>query len=336
MNKDYPATATILELRTSRDSEHTPESAAQLFSTIPKLKNSLFDRIAGKNESLSFEILVQNQTIYFLCHCPTRLVEYVKSALIASYPQLLITKIEGDPLQYFLPGNQTQFETHNQQPFLELGKLKLSQQEAFSLKTYHDFSEVDPLSSLLSVLSQAQPLELILLQLIVSPDSDSWKHKGWQIIENSKPSGDETAPTASDNEPTHQEYIKKKLNIVGLKSSLKMAVLTADPNRSQLLIEHIGSSLNAITQSQGNSLKSKRIKFFKQHFLQTILRRNFCRSKKMHLSVDELATIYHLPNNKLASIPNIAWGKKLLGEPPENLPIVTKTTDAKTKQLNMA
>ena len=34
-----PANHTILEFRTGRDSEHTPESATQLFASIPNLRS---------------------------------------------------------------------------------------------------------------------------------------------------------------------------------------------------------------------------------------------------------------------------------------------------------
>lgn len=328
---------TILELRSGRDSEHTPESAAQLFATLPKLKNSLLTKFQHKTESISFEILVQNQTIYFMCYCPTRLQEYLKSALIASYPQLLITEIQGDPLQYFLPEHQAIFATYNQQPFLELGKLELSQQEAYTLKTYQDFSEVDPLSSLLSVLSQAQPLDLILVQLTVAPDSQSWKKKGWSLLKTPTPTKEPGESIfVSVDKPAMHQLIEKKLNLVSLKSSLKIAALSADQTRSKLLLENIASSLNTVTQSQGNSLKFKKITLGKQKFLQSIINRSFAKTHSMHLSIDELATIFHLPNLKLSSIPNIAWGKKLLGEPPENLPIVTKNTHEATKdQINV-
>ncbi len=323
---------TVLELRTGRSSEQTPESAAQLFATLPKLKNSIFDKLLGKHESLSFEILVQNQTIYFLCYCPTRLKEYLKSALTASYPQLLISEIPGDPAQYFLPEHQSRFETYNQQPFLELGKLELSQPEAYTLKTYQDFAQVDPLSSLLSLLSQAQPLDLILLQLVVAPCPQTWKSRGWRLLENLKPNNqDGNTNSGKQNQQGRQQLIQKKLDLMSLKSSIKIAALTANENRSQLLLEHIASSLNSITQSQGNSLQFKKVKFFKEHFLQTMLKRRFSRSQTMHLSIDELATIFHLPNQELSTIPNIAWGKKLLGEPPENLPVVDQNTNKAAK-----
>lgn len=320
--------STILELRTGRDSELTPEAAVQLFSTLPKLKNTLWDRLFKTHESLSFEILVQNQTIYFLCHCPNRVVDYLKSALTASYPQLLITKIQGDPVLNFLPEFQSQFEIHQQSSSLSMGKLVLNQSELYSLKTYHDFAEVDPLSSMLSVLSHAQPLDLILVQIIVSPDSDNWKKPGWKTINYRQPS-DATESTESSS--SNLEPIKKKLNLMALKTSIKVAALTENQDRSNNLLEQIASSLNAVTQSQSNSLKLKKIHLFKSHFLETIVNRSFCRNPNIHLSVEELATIFHLPSLKLSSIPNIAWGKRMVGEAPDNLPIITKNTDKTSK-----
>jgi len=54
-----PANHSILELRTGRDSEHTPESAAQLFASLPNLKNQWYWKLIKKNERLSFEIVVK-------------------------------------------------------------------------------------------------------------------------------------------------------------------------------------------------------------------------------------------------------------------------------------
>ncbi len=48
-------------------------------------------------------------------------------------------------------------------------------------------------------------------------------------------------------------------------------------------------------------------------------------------SLDELASMFHLPTAEQAVIPNLAWGTKLLGEPPENLPILEKSSSAKEK-----
>ncbi len=44
------------------------------------------------------------------------------------------------------------------------------------------------------------------------------------------------------------------------------------------------------------------------------------------LNAQELATIWHPPGYLLAGIKNIAWGKTLKGEPPENLPVAPPKT----------
>jgi hypothetical protein len=64
-------------------------------------------------------------------------------------------------------------------------------------------------------------------------------------------------------------------------------------------------------------------------------RETFLKSSQ-HFSLLELATLFHLPNQTLAGIMNIAWGKKLMGEPPEDLPIVTAdmTPEAK-REINV-
>ncbi len=65
-------------------------------------------------------------------------------------------------------------------------------------------------------------------------------------------------------------------------------------------------------------------------------KRSFTASPKLILSVDELATLFHFPNQKLSSISNISWGKKMLGEAPENLPIVTaKTPEVVKNKINI-
>jgi hypothetical protein len=324
-----PTNHTILELRTGRDAEHTPESAAHLFSTLPELKNSIFDKILGQDEHLSFELFVRNQTIYFTCYCPDRLVEYLKAAISAAYSQVMITEIEGDPFLHFYPSPKDHQSGYYQERYLELGKIELNQSQYYSLKTYEDFKDVDPLVTLLSNLSKAQPMDLISIQYIVDNDSGRWKQGGWQQIEQQSSNEEQKSPSKYTS--SEKALIEKKLKIKSLHAAIKIAVSTVNQNRSHLLLETIATAFNSISQSRGNSLKLNRIRLLKQHFLDTMKHRSFARAGRMHLSVDELGTICHLPNEKLSVIPNIAWGKSLLGEPPEDLPVVDGNTPDEVK-----
>jgi hypothetical protein len=47
------------------------------------------------------------------------------------------------------------------------------------------------------------------------------------------------------------------------------------------------------------------------------------------------ATLVHLPNKQFAAINNIAWGKTLLGEPPENVPTYGSTSEADRVNVNL-
>lgn len=313
---------TILELRTGRDAEHTPETAAQLFSTLPKLYDNLFYKLINREEHLSFEILVRNQTIHFICYVPSRLVDYLRGTILASYPEALITEPLQDPLLDF----QTDTGGLLDPSLVKAGTLRLANAEYLPLKTYLDFKEVDPLASLLAFLSKSQPEDVIHIQYIVADDGEGWKRRGWRQIQ------DKSSDDSSANYHRQKALIQEKLDNKALRVALKVVVRSNSAQRSELILETLAATYNSISKSEGNSLVLRRTHVFRGHFARQMIRRSLGRARKMHLTMNELATLYHLPNNKLEVIPNIAWGKNLLGEPPENLPIVTKNSPDEVKK----
>lgn len=317
----------ILEIRTSRDAEHTPETAMQLFATLPHLHNNIFYQLLGIHEKLSFEILVQNQTIYFQCYVPLRLLEYLKGVIRASYPESIINELTADPAIGVVDTTDPNF-------FIRSGSLVLEKASYYPLKTYQDFSDIDPLITLISTLSKNDVEDQILIQFIVSKSWDLWKIAGYQALNPQKNKADiaigESVTISSAN--PQKALIEKKLKAISLKTAIKVTVSTRDKYKSNLLLETITTALNSISQSESNSINLRKNYFFKKQFLESVVARSFKKSPKLHLTVDELATLYHLPNQKLSVLPNIAWGKNLLGEPPEDLPIITSVTPLEEKK----
>lgn len=321
----------IFELRTGRDAQHTPETAVQLLATLPKLKNHPLYKLIGINERISFEIMVQNQTIYFLTVIPTRLAKYIKGAISASYPEALINPLGFDPVESFssLPSTGQPLDTNHysgQKAKLDMGYLTLRNHQYLPLKTYRDFQDVDPLVTLLSTLSQNDPEDQILIQVNLAKDSERWKYTGRSQVSSS--AGSES----SSRSHPQKALIEKKLSQPSLKVSIKLAVSSSSSERSRLILENIAAAFNSISQSEGNSLILRRVLILKKQFFKSIKERSFSLWGRIHLTLEEIATFYHLPNERLAVIPNIAWGKNLLGEPPENLPIITRDTDPKLKK----
>ncbi|MFA6250879.1 MAG: type IV secretion system DNA-binding domain-containing protein, partial [Candidatus Shapirobacteria bacterium] len=56
--------------------------------------------------------------------------------------------------------------------------------------------------------------------------------------------------------------------------------------------------------------------------------------KNQVLNTEELAALWHFPN-RLTKLPNIAWGKKLYADPPENLPILEGLSDDQKKSTTV-
>src|SRR3972149_790760 len=312
---------TLLELKTGRDAEHTPETAVQLFSTLPKLYDNLLYRLIGRKERLSFEIYVRNQTIRFLVFLQTRLTEYMRGTILASYPEVMTSELLTDPLTDFFDdqGKLTSPEK------VKTGRRRLQNAEYLPLKTYLDFKEVDPLASLLAFLSKSQLGDLVHIQYALSDDGEWWKQRGWRQI-SGKSSDD-----ASANYHRQKSLIQEKLDNKALRVSIKIAVASDTKERSELMLETLAATYNSISKSEGNSLILRRHYIMPEYFLRQMMVRVRSWWGKMHLSLTELATLYHLPNKQLEVIPNIAWGKNLLGEPPENLPIVTRDSPPEVK-----
>lgn len=314
----------ILEIRTSQDNTHTPETAAQLFATLPQLKNNLWFKLLKKSEFLSFEILSTQQTIYFYCYTPERLKEYIKSSISASYPEAIIKELKEDPLANIV--NLVQSDTPSAHSF-KTGRLELASQQYLPLKNYQEFKDIDPLVTVLSTLAKTQPQDHILLQYLINPNPDSWNKIGLSSPELSPEENTETEAQQNSKKLAQQKKSDQNLRI-----AIKTLVVSDSKERANLILETLATAYNSISKSESNYLKLRKVYLFKQQFLKTVLKRSFARNKKQFFSLDELATLYHLPNQQLATIPNIAWGKKLLGEPPENLPVVTTTTPEEIKK----
>lgn len=300
----------LIELRSNKSAEETPETAIQFFATLPALNPSLWQKLR-RDEHLSFELTVQESLIRFAVFLPVRLLEYVKGSLTASYPELVIEEQQKDPLEEFARHLHVQVAT-----------LQLKKQNYLPLKTFRDFQNIDPLATLLSTLGKAERNDLIALQLLVLPNAQT----SWQNA------------LSAETLATHPQkaLIEKKINQSSLKVAYKIAVASESTQRCQDFLKRIGAAYQGLTESEGNALQLKRVWLAKQSFLTSMLERSSKRASTFVLSLDEIATLYHLPNAQLANIQNISWGKHLLGEAPETLPFVTQdTNDTVKKEINV-
>ncbi len=298
-----------LQIRNPKDDETPLESASQIFaSLVPYQSVSFWKRlIFGWPAIYSFEIYLINQTIYFYITTPESKKTLITSLLSSAYPQIKITQTT-DPLQSLL-----------KQPKKAVGEMVLSAGFYYPIKTYQDFRDVDPLSSLLGFLSK-QPNNLqFLVQIVLTQASTNWQDQTTAAA--SKMHYDASANRYTRN--PLEKIMLKKASFQGGKTAIRLLVASSnveiDP---QPFLLNLAGTFGSFSLGEGNQLSFKKPLIFKNWLLEKIKNRSFPYLEKQSqiLNAQELATLWHPPGYLLAGIKNISWGKTLKGEPPENLP----------------
>ncbi|NCU31621.1 MAG: hypothetical protein EOM23_01495, partial [Candidatus Moranbacteria bacterium] len=317
-------TRKFLEVRTGRDSKKNADAMMEFFSTLPSLHENIFWQLIDQKETLSFEIVLENQNIVFFISAPERLLGYLQSLIGAHYPEATIKEsTDSDFLSYY--DKKSPHSYQKDKLSLAFASIKLSQNQCFPLKDYREFGEADSLSPLLARLSKANLQERAVIQFVVTAGNDLWKNSCQNIGVSAE--GTPTSALGSLQKGLAESKSKEKSFLV----NLNLAVVSNTSNSTDLFLTGLIDTLNSVKKEESNQFK-KRI--FNSPFLllKNMQARRQLTSQAFHLTVYELATLYHFPNLTLSTIPNIAWGKNLIGEPPANLPIVSRNSDPEVKK----
>ncbi len=306
---------TTFEIRTSRESEQTPEAAAQLFMALPNPPHGIHNTLK-KAPEFTFEFLSQGQTIYELITFPSHLLEYMSSQLTSNYPEILIKQLQHNPLNDFLHDYPKSY-----------GEVILSSASYYPLKTYREFTDTDPLAAVLSSLAKLQENETAVIQLHVRKVRNYWKKSGQSLVHTGVKGSD-----GSVSPHPHREIIQRKLAQPGFEVRIRVLAQALSKARTEQIVESLVTSFSSF-QSETNSFILRRPFLRKKAFLEKLITRQIGFGHQ-YLSSDELATIFHMPNKRLSTIRNIAWGKNLLGEPPENVATFNHTPEEERNDVN--
>jgi len=314
----------VLELRTPKTAEETPESMQQVFSAlfagghIPHWK-----RLWIKVHTLSFEIATYNQTIHFYTVVPASFKTFIESQFTSQYPKILITETK-DYLNNITSA-----------PFLAIGNLQLASPFYYPIKTIKDFKEIDPLSSVIGVLSKFAPNESAVIQIVIEPPHFNWQGMVTRMIARGIPDPTPTAPNKTKSFP-HASLIEEKIKQSGYRTYIRIATGAEDNKKALSLLFNIAGSYGAFALGNGNRLVLRRPRlFWKRVIFNRIVKREKSHFPRHQiLNTAELATIWHPPTMLLAGIKNISWGRSLVGEPPQNLPIAQDKTDEEKTRIN--
>lgn len=323
-----------LEVRNPKDDETPIAAATQIFaSCLSHSHVPLWKRPWTKPHVYAFEIFLINQTVYFYVTTDEDQETFVASLIAATFPTSTIQKTT-DPMEEI-------FKSKN----IAVGQLTLDNDFYLPTKTYADFEDIDTLSALIGFLGKQQSDIHMLVQILVTSASFDWqaravKKAGRMIVAAEtkgmpNPQTGVASPTERYVRDPQQLLIMQKASFQGGKALIRLLAGTenSDP---KLYLKNLAGTFGIFSHGDGNEFEYKRSILFPERLIKRIRQRSTYFFEKRHqiLNAQELATIWHPPGFFLAGVKNIAWGKTLSGEPPENLPNALAADDEQKKDIN--
>ena len=206
--------------------------------------------------------------------------------------------------------------------------MSLSKFYAYPLQTVDDFSS-DPMAVILNALSKVDRTGGAAVQFVVRHPSKNYRdrveevikevEKGWSAghaIQStstmgkigsvfSEVFGSKSEP--KEDKPVDQEAVelfRKKISSELVEVNVRLAVSAVDEGRTKRIMEELKSAFNQFDAPNGNAIKINDNSGSKLKVAQKAFSfRQFSIGKAMKLSLNELATMIHLPGNGISSTP---------------------------------
>lgn len=334
----------ILSLAVPKENEKGPEAAQNMFAALHGiLQEKVPEELQPK---ISFEIVAKSQMISFYVTCPKHLVDFVESQIYAQYPTVEIREVQ----------DYTQFAPKSD---FAVAELKTTKEDVLPIKTFPNF-DVDPLASLTSTLAKVSGDEQIWVQIIVRPKSDSWQKKAIAWSKSVKTTGQApglnltmgagikaaasfgkdlvraaTNPSAETNTAKEIqlsapmqaaiEGVETKSTKLGYQTKIRLVSFAKDEIGAQSKIHNIIGSFKQFNTTNMNGFALGKYHFNNQEEFEKYTKRFFLHGGFI-LNIEELASVYHLPNVSVQT-PKISWAGSKKGESPKNLPIKGKAEE---------
>ncbi len=176
----------LLEIIPPREVRKTPRAMEQFFAGLhgtQRTPNWKERNIDGQvQEWFSFEMVSQGGEIHFLIRAPSMYRNLVEAQIYAQYPEAEINQVE-DYID-LVPD-----DLFDQGYDLWGTELILTREDAYPIRTYPAFEKdiiieeqrIDPIASLLEVMSKLTNGEQIWIQTLVRPVMDDWKRPGEEL-----------------------------------------------------------------------------------------------------------------------------------------------------------
>lgn len=285
--------SSVFEIRIAQSNEIEINAAEQVFAGLTSISSGGRFKLS---DYISFEIVAFPESIRMYVSCPNDLKELVEKQILGAYPPSEV--IEADEYNLF-----------SENASVEFAALKLKKENHYPIQTYNELS-VDGIASLFTSMSKLTEGESLALQLLITPSSDTWRDAGTHYINN-------IHETNADPEKKHISVseevlrgIENKCSKAGFNTNIRVVAVGETKAIAKTLLENLVGTFEQFARPNMNKFTKYKFKklapWEKKQFAYDFIFRYPNPKQSSVLSVDELATIFHLPNKDI-KVPSIHW-----------------------------
>ena len=326
----------VMQILVPRENDKSALAAEQMFASI----HGILGDSKKSLDLISFEIISSCEDgIRFFVVTPGHLAKFIEGQIYAQYPNADIS-YEKD---YSLNNSEI-----GEEVFVTSGEVEMEKDSIFPIKTFRNF-EVDPLAAITGAMSELEKGEKAWLQIIVRPISNYWQKKSKEYISAIREGKDmggfniiakltSLIATIGKNlsysesqgakkevvklEPGQEEElseIETKMLKLGFEVRVRIVTKAGTQERSEQILRDIMASFKQFTTAHLNTFIHSKPTKTGQEIYSDYIKRYLPSDVVDILNIEELASLYHMPNISVET-PNIAWSRSKKIEPPMNLP----------------
>lgn len=311
-----------------------------IFSAIGGLKaqSGFSSWMTGRNDQFSFEIVANHNHISFYVAAPKVSARYLEQQIHAHYPEAVIEEME-DYNIFSLKGQ------------IVGGYLRTNKSFVFPIKTYQKM-DVDPLNSMINVLSKLDKDESLAIQYTVRSARPSWHSISRRVVayiikKQSVKNGlaaasgfgrfissvDDMFKVSKPADPAHP-YDTKRLSAIeeemlraieeknlksGLDVNVRVVACAATREKANVYLENVSSAFMEYNNFSYGNVFSRLHKGDSEVIVKDFIYRYFREKSGFLLNSEELASIFHFPLSSTET-PNIFWLTSKIAPAPSSLP----------------
>lgn len=285
----------LFEVRVPRGNEIEIGVAEKMFSNLHGIGGigKGIEKYITVNNSISFEMVGLPGEIRYFVHAPKKLAGLVEQQILGSYQEADVSISD-------------EYNIFDETGKVAYASLTQTDEEYYPLKVFEDFKG-DPMANLLSTLSKIEEGEGAMIQIIISPAGSKWQKNGRKFIQRVEDNNADPEKKRISVSQEQLQAVSKKIAKTGFRTAIRMVTTAEEGEIANMHLNNIVSAFDQFKNPGINELKKDKLNKLKEReFMHDILYRRMPLRGGAVLNVEELASIYHLPNKDITT-PNINW-----------------------------